>query len=133
MRLEVPIYLCITSIFEISTPKLSKITNFPGYLRHIYRHQNEVVHTKTRLRASLFACVTSIFEISTPKLTKVTYSHQFPPRVTIPPPPSPGLVDLLAECRFGFPKPLQEETELSLEFVVSLSSLSCMPNKMMKG
>ncbi|CAB4023269.1 ATP-dependent DNA helicase pif1 [Paramuricea clavata] len=30
-------------------------------------------------------------------------------------------VDLLAECRFGFPKPLHEETELSLELVVDNS------------
>jgi hypothetical protein len=33
-------------------------------------------------------------------------------------------VDLLAECRFGFPKPLQEETELSLELVVSKNTKS---------
>ncbi|CAB4005609.1 ATP-dependent DNA helicase PIF1-like [Paramuricea clavata] len=33
-------------------------------------------------------------------------------------------VDLLAECRFGFPKPLQEETELSLELVVGKNTKS---------
>ena len=33
-------------------------------------------------------------------------------------------VDLLAECRFGFPKPLQEETELSLELVVCKNTKS---------
>ncbi|CAB4032530.1 ATP-dependent DNA helicase PIF1 [Paramuricea clavata] len=33
-------------------------------------------------------------------------------------------VDLLAECRFGFPKPLQEETELSRELVVSKNTKS---------
>ncbi|CAB3993764.1 Hypothetical predicted protein [Paramuricea clavata] len=33
-------------------------------------------------------------------------------------------VDLLAECRFGFPKSLQEETELSLELVVSKNTTS---------
>ena len=32
--------------------------------------------------------------------------------------------DLLAECRFGFPKPLQEETELSLELVVGKNTKS---------
>ena len=33
-------------------------------------------------------------------------------------------VDLLAECRFGFPKPLQEETELSLELVLCKNTKS---------
>ena len=33
-------------------------------------------------------------------------------------------VDLFSECRFGFPKPLQEETELSLELVVSKNTKS---------
>jgi lipopolysaccharide assembly outer membrane protein LptD (OstA) len=33
-------------------------------------------------------------------------------------------VDLLAECRFGFPKPLQEETELSLELMVGKNTKS---------
>jgi hypothetical protein len=34
------------------------------------------------------------------------------------------IVDVLAECRFGFPKPLQEETELSLELVVGKNTKS---------
>ncbi|CAB3983695.1 Hypothetical predicted protein [Paramuricea clavata] len=46
-------------------------------------------------------------------------------------------VDLLAECRFGFPKPLQEETELSLELVVGKNTKSVessyTPNEMIKG
>ncbi|CAB4007737.1 Hypothetical predicted protein, partial [Paramuricea clavata] len=36
-------------------------------------------------------------------------------------------VDLLAECRFDFPKPLQQETELSLELVGSKNSKSVEP------
>jgi hypothetical protein len=51
-------------------------------------HQNEA-------EGPGIARITSIFEISAPKLTKVTYSHKFPARVTIPPPPSPP--ELLAD------------------------------------
>jgi hypothetical protein len=88
-RQNASVFARVTSIFEISTPKLTKITGFPSKIRQLtsslYVPQTEAVCIKTRLNASVFACVTSIFEISAPKLTKVTYSHKFPSRVTIPP------------------------------------------------
>jgi hypothetical protein len=70
------VFCCETSIFEISAPKLTKITNDFAYLSKLmislYWHQNEAACTKTRLQASVFARVTLIFEISAPKLTKIT-------------------------------------------------------------